>query len=142
MRRDELEPSDGPRVTLKFACDECKHRSEQPRANYLCRRISPNRYITYPMGDYGTPPEWCPLRQEAMTSFMRPEHASPDDLRVLGWSVAAHNDYRINGGTHTFWLFTKGDRCVKGEGRTDREALDLVRAQVRDATETKSGTSE
>lgn len=50
-----------------------------------------------------------------------------DDIRAHGWMVAVHNDYRQNGETYTFWLFTKGDRAVKGEGRTDEEALNSVR---------------
>lgn len=51
-------------------------------------------------------------------------------LRADGWSVAVHNDYRLNGEAHTFWLFTKDGRAVKGEGRTDAEALDAVRAAL------------
>jgi hypothetical protein len=42
--------------------------------------------------------------------------------------VAVHNDYRLNGKPHTFWLFTKGDRAIKGEGDTDQKALDQCRA--------------
>ena len=58
--------------------------------------------------------------------------AVPDDLRAQGWAVAVHNDYRQDGQRHTFWLFTHPDGCwVKGEGRTDAEALAQVRAQVR-----------
>lgn len=53
--------------------------------------------------------------------------ALPDDIRATGWVVAVHNDYRLNGEFHTFWLFTKGDRAVKGEGRSDAEALNAVR---------------
>lgn len=30
----------------------------------------------------------------------------------------------------TFWLFTKGDQAVKGEGRTDRDALNEVRRKI------------
>lgn len=56
--------------------------------------------------------------------------ALPDDIRAAGWSVAVHNDYRLNGQRMTFWLFTKGCRAVKGEGATDREALDQIRAQL------------
>lgn len=57
--------------------------------------------------------------------------ALPDDLRAAGWSVAVHNDYRINGESHTFWLFTHPDgRYAKGEGRTDAEALDQVRTAL------------
>lgn len=53
---------------------------------------------------------------------------SVNDLRSAGWTVAVHNDYRLNGKPHTFWLFTKGDRAIKGEGSTDQEALDQCRA--------------
>lgn len=45
-------------------------------------------------------------------------------LRSEGWMVAIHNDYRINGEAMTFWLFTHPDgRWVKGEGKTDAEAV-------------------
>ena len=45
-------------------------------------------------------------------------------LRVDGWSVAVHNDYRLNGEPHTFWLWTHPNgRWIKGEGKTDAEAL-------------------
>jgi hypothetical protein len=45
-------------------------------------------------------------------------------LRAEGWMVAVHNDYRLNGEAHTFWLFTHPRGCwAKGEGRTDQEAL-------------------
>jgi hypothetical protein len=49
-----------------------------------------------------------------------------------GWSVAIHNDYRLDGKPMTFWLFTKplaSSACresgwfVKGEGVSDDEAL-------------------
>ena len=46
-------------------------------------------------------------------------------LRGEGWTVAVHNDYRLNGESRTFWLFTKDGRAIKGEGRTDEEALSL-----------------
>jgi hypothetical protein len=65
-----------------------------------------------------------------------PESRSvPDDIRAAGWSVAVHNDYRLNGETHTFWLFTKGSRALKGEGGTDAEALNEVRAQLSQVAE-------
>ena len=56
--------------------------------------------------------------------------ASPDDIRAAGWSVAVHNDYRLGGVAHTFWLFTKDGRAVKGEGASDALALAQVRRQV------------
>lgn len=55
---------------------------------------------------------------------------SANDLRVRGWSVAAHNDYRQNGEAFTFWLMTKQDRALKGEGRTDAEALNQIRTAL------------
>lgn len=54
----------------------------------------------------------------------------PDDIRAKGWMVAVHNDYRLGWELYTFWLFTKGNRCVKGEGKTDAEALNEVRKQL------------
>lgn len=45
-------------------------------------------------------------------------------LRQVGWSVAVHNDYRLNGEPMTFWLLTHpSGRWVKGEGNTDEMAL-------------------
>ena len=55
----------------------------------------------------------------------------PDDIRGAGWTVAVHNDYRLNGVPHTFWLFTKNNRCLIGEGISDVEALNKVREQIR-----------
>lgn len=47
-------------------------------------------------------------------------------LRGAGWSVAVHNDYRQGGERFTFWLFThENGRYVKGEGRSDVEALNM-----------------
>lgn len=46
------------------------------------------------------------------------------ELRSQGWAVAVHNDYRQGGDARTFWLFTHPDgRWLKGEGRTDAEAI-------------------
>ncbi len=56
--------------------------------------------------------------------------AIADDIRALGWAVAVHNDYRLRGEAHTFWLFTKDGRAIKGEGLSDAEALDQVRAEI------------
>ena len=52
-------------------------------------------------------------------------------IRRKGWAVAIHNDYKQGGHLWTFWLFTKGDRCVKGEARTDQGALELIWDQVK-----------
>lgn len=56
--------------------------------------------------------------------------AMADDIRAQGWAVAVHNDYRLNGISHTFWLFTKGNLCIKGEGLTGAAALNIVRQQI------------
>jgi hypothetical protein len=51
-------------------------------------------------------------------------------LRQDGWLVAVHNDYRLRDELRTFWLFAKGNTCVKGEGRTDEEALREVWKEI------------
>jgi hypothetical protein len=58
-------------------------------------------------------------------------------MRREGWSVAVHNDYQQNGQFYTFWLFTRGNQCVKGEGSSDLEAIKCARlaADELDATE-------
>lgn len=56
--------------------------------------------------------------------------SSPNDLRKLGWSVAVHNDYKLNGENYTFWLMTKNNIALKGEGKTDEEALNKIREQI------------
>jgi hypothetical protein len=61
----------------------------------------------------------------------------PWDLREGSWSVAVHNDYHRGGVRYTFWLFTHSNgRYVKGEGRTDKEALDQIREQLRSKEKT------
>lgn len=63
---------------------------------------------------------------------MRELKALLEDIRGRGWSVAVHNDYRLHGQRHTFWLFTCDKRalCAKGEGRTDEEALTQALAAI------------
>ncbi len=56
--------------------------------------------------------------------------ASPDDIRDQGWAVAVHNDYNTGGERHTFWGFTKGSQWVRGEGKSDGEALEEVRKAI------------
>ena len=46
-------------------------------------------------------------------------------LRNDGWCVAVHNDYRLHGSRMTFWLWTHPNGTwIKGEGLTDRDALE------------------
>jgi len=57
-----------------------------------------------------------------------------DRLRQAGWMVAVHNDYKVCGILHTFWLFTRGNKCVKGEGQTDSIALDEIELKISEGT--------
>lgn len=60
------------------------------------------------------------------------------ELRALGLSVAIHNDYRLNGEDHTFWLLVRADgMSYKGEGKTDHEALTRVAMAVAHQPEQK-----
>ena len=53
------------------------------------------------------------------------------DIRSRHWSVAVHNDYRLNGVYYTFWLLTHpSGRWVKGEGETDLAALTECQRQI------------
>ena len=58
--------------------------------------------------------------------------STPDDLRQLGWWVAVHNDYLLDGERYTFWLLTNPEdgTFLKGEGWTDQEALDQIRELI------------
>ncbi len=72
--------------------------------------------------------------------YPAPDRSSPDDLRAAGWSVGIHNDYRLKGVPHTFWLLTHPTgRFLKGEGRTDAEALDQIRKDLAHAPWGKTG---
>lgn len=70
---------------------------------------------------------------------------SPDDLRELGLQVAVHNDSRLNGERYTFWLMTytppgdyrRATYAFRGEGKTDREALDQIRARFAELTDNR-----
>lgn len=55
----------------------------------------------------------------------------PDDIRAAGWSVMMHRDTEHG----TLWVFCKGNHHISAEARTDREALDDVRAQLQELGE-------
>lgn len=86
------------------------------------------------------------ISQETMDRFYRGLRGNADDLRARGGMVAIHNDYRLNGETFTFWQMTfplgpphrNGPRLIAliGEGKTDEEALDKIRAQLAEITDT------
>jgi|GEM_PF-1875057 len=79
----------------------------------------------------------------AQQTALRPQPSGEtraDALRAAGWSVAVHNDYRLNGEAHTFWLWTHPDgRWIKGEGRTDEDALSQCAALIRPAPVASGG---
>ena len=62
-------------------------------------------------------------------------------IRERGWAVAVHNDYRQDGRAHTFWLFTKGDHCAKGEGETDGDAVSNALGEILRVEKTASVSS-
>lgn len=52
-------------------------------------------------------------------------------MRRDGWMIAVHNDYRLNGVPHTFYLFTHPCGVwAKGEGTSDVEAICEASAQA------------
>ncbi len=68
---------------------------------------------------------------EAAAEAARPPfYVTLNALRGIGWTVAAHNDFRHAGELHTFWMFTKGTTFVQGRGRTDGEALECIRLEL------------
>jgi hypothetical protein len=73
------------------------------------------------------------MPDDLMQELWKARRSSPDDLRAAGLTVAVHNDYQINGTPYTFWLMTgkHGEHTIalKGEGASDEEALDLIRAE-------------
>lgn len=74
--------------------------------------------------------ETCTKEREALRDANAAAEVR-DRLKSMGWAVGVHNDYRLNGEDHTFWLFTHpAGRWVKGEGRTDIEALTSVLEQI------------
>lgn len=53
------------------------------------------------------------------------------ELRVAGWSVAAHYDFRTTDSeVRTYWLFARSGVCVEGSGTHDHDALDEVFAEI------------
>lgn len=53
-----------------------------------------------------------------------------DDIRAAGWRLLLHIEVGIGCNITTRWSFGKGDRCVSGEGGSDADALDEVRAKI------------
>jgi hypothetical protein len=66
------------------------------------------------------------------------------EMRAKGWTVAVHNDYRLNGQPMTFWLFTHeaSERFVKGEGPTDWAAVKQALAAARRLLDAPPGVGE
>lgn len=54
-----------------------------------------------------------------------------ESIRSYGYAVGIHNDYRLNGQKFTYWQFTHPDGTyLKGEGPTDKEALNEVMEKI------------
>lgn len=98
-------------------------------------------------GDFNFSPTAFASNVQALSRFLAPAPPEPlpegvtqggqsvDEflraIRARGWSVAVHNDYKQEGVHHTFWLFTKDGKAVKGEGPDDVTALKDVIIQLR-----------
>lgn len=54
------------------------------------------------------------------------------EIRKMGWSVAVHNDYYIDGKFFTFWGFSNKDKWIKGEGQCSAQAVEsaLIKAKA------------
>lgn len=62
--------------------------------------------------------------------------ADLESMRADGWTVAVHNDYRLNGAFHTFYLFTHPSGVwAKGEGKSDREAIAAAAEEAADRSD-------
>lgn len=76
---------------------------------------------------------------ELLEKYWHAIRSTATDLREAGLTVAVHNDYRQDGEPRTFWLMTavhKGQMiALKGEGKSDEEALDLIRGQWANLTD-------
>lgn len=90
--------------------------------------ISPAEYLQVWSENYN---DWMPVYDMQGESIPEVKYSvNPNDIRKAGWSVAVHNDFKINRNDCTFWLFTKDNQCVKGEGPTDVYALLQVRLKL------------
>jgi hypothetical protein len=94
---------------------------------------------TTPAAPQASAQPWRVGRSVGRTLYVGATPPAPDlshrwleRFRADGWTVAIHNDYRLNGRTMTFWLLTHeaSGRFVKGEGATDTEALSEAGAAI------------
>jgi hypothetical protein len=60
----------------------------------------------------------------------KPGDERRDDIFALGWRLALHNEVGLGCNITCHYLFTKGGRCVHGEGPSDAEALNAVRHKL------------
>ncbi len=110
-----------------FYCEGCRRKNEWPKSAMVCR--GPCEVCNIKADCYDIPSSALPMPKASKTLKVL-DLSKPDDIRQRGWMVAVHNDYKLKGEPYTFWLFTKGLLFAKGEGKTDREALDQVRACI------------
>lgn len=115
-------PTDGDGCACPPSDDVCDPCPEHPLTD-----------VVAVLSEHGFDAMQYPALVQDLADLCRPFPDEGGDLAFLrgeGWAVAIHNDYQFAGIAHTFWLFTKGERAVKGEGRTDAEALSRVRFRV------------
>ena len=108
----------------RAVCPWCRRRVRVTADMVIFRHMIPGKQL----GVRGYDP--CPGSKEHISATPQPLLATDTllaRLRAVGWMVAVHNDYRINGDRRTFWLFTHPDGCwLKGEGRSYLAALSIV----------------
>lgn len=113
-------------------------RAAAPPVAEVTNKIGPKCPVCFHVHEYDSKGS-----SEMLISFWNRRVAVPDaggalafetlnKIRSMGWSVAVHNDYRLGGEQFTFWLFTEnnGHRWIKGEARTDLEALQFVLSEI------------
>jgi hypothetical protein len=136
-RFHDTAPTPAPAWTPKFAVGDWVTTKDQPDAEWKRRvkhvdpltklyRLESKDGITLfgawiesdlsPLPPTQDKPKLVPLESDGVGELISYLHA-------MGWMVAVHNDYRLNGKLHCFWLFTKGEQCVKGEGEDNYSAL-------------------
>jgi hypothetical protein len=160
-KRREYVATDSPALSTTPARAEAQDegaagKREQAIKELIAGYAVMHEVICFMAGTSGAAGRWYYEKANAAFEKVKPLHVFGNDLathpsptpaadadRVLreaGWSVAVHNDYRLNGEAHTFWLWTHPDgRWIKGEGRTDEDALSQCAALIHPAPVASGG---
>lgn len=111
-------------------CEACRLEFGWPRCEKVVKAACDNCSYVADCYDNGIKPMVAVSVPHYPKKVKAIDFSRPDDIRARGWVVAVHNDYKVNGEPYTFWLFTKGNLCAKGEGKTDLAALNEVRKVI------------